>query len=241
MSVPPSGRRPSSTPPSKGRPDDDHKSEKGFHLPGRKEAVDSKQEQPKKKGLFDLTGKEMAIQQKQQEVSQELKMGEVSAEKTAGIEATAQINQVSQLIQKMVETMRIGQIDGKDFASVDLKKGPEVPQAFAGSNLSVSYQANGINIRFDNFMTPQQQNSAINLVEKNKEQLLEMVQALNAKNIQVNELTIGTHSIALPRVEPLPPPFQTPPGAEGETRQQQQRGDREGGGGGQEQGEPRER
>jgi hypothetical protein len=242
MSVPPSGRRPGSTPPSKGRrPDDEEsKTEKSFRLPQRKGGVQEKDEEPKKKGLFDLTSKEVApMQEKQPGLQPNVKEVQAKAESTAAIGEKAQITQISQLVQRMVETMRIGQIDGKDIASLDLKKGPEVPQAFAGSNLTVSYEVNGITIHFDNFMTPQQQNSAIALVEKNKEQLIEMVQALNAKNIQVHELSIGTHTVTLPRVEPLPPPFQPPPSAEAETRQQRERRDQEQGREGREQGGPR--
>lgn len=240
MSVPPSERRTSSTPPSKGRPDeDDKKTGKSFRLPERKEPVHAQEEKNKKKGLFDLSADEIAMQRKQQGLEQSVEASEQAVANSSAIEAKGQIQQVARLIQNMVETMRVGQIDGKDFASLDLKKGAEVPPAFAGSNLTVSYQDNGITIRFDNFMTPQQQNEAITLIEKNKEQLLEMVQNLNAKNIQVTELAIGTHTVALPRVAPLPPPFQAPPAPESETRQQDQRRDREGEQGRGDQGPPR--
>lgn len=224
MSVPPTNRQSSSSPSGKGRPDESGKAQKKFQLPGRKESLEAKEEEPKKKGIFDLTGNENAIQDKQQALQQQIKTEGVTAAKTAGIEGAAQVNQIGQIVQKMVESMRIGQINGQDFASVDLKKSADVPQAFAGSNLTVSYQDNGIKIHFDNFMTPQQQNSAIALVEKNKDQLHDMVLALNAKNIQVTELSIGTHTVNLPRIEPLPPPFQAPPPAEGETPQGRDRG-----------------
>jgi len=226
MSVPPASRRPSSSPPSKGRPDEAKESEKTFKLPPKKDHIEAKEEEhPKKKGLFDIAQEEMKLQDKQQNLSQELKAETVKANEVTATEAVSQVNQVSQLIQRMVETMRIGQIDGKDYASLDLKSSSQVPPAFAGSNLTVSYQANGIVIHFDNFMTPQQQNTAINLVEKNKEQLQQMVQSLNSKNIQIAELSIGTHTVTLPRVEPLPPPFQPTIATQTETEQQRERGD----------------
>jgi Family of unknown function (DUF5421) len=243
MSVPPSGRRSTDTSPTKGRPDADEKStDKPFQLPQRKEGAEEKKEEPKKKGLFDLTTEETMVQPRQQNVQPDVKMGdqttEVEIKKTTGVEAKTEVAQIGQLIQNMVESMRVGQVDGKDFATVELKREAEMPRAFVGSHLTISYEANGISIHFDNFMTPQQQNSAITLIEKNKEQLMNMMQALNAKNIQVRELSIGTHTIALPRIEPLPPPFQPPPSAEAETRQQQRRQD-QGREGGEERGGPR--
>jgi hypothetical protein len=230
MSVPPAGRQPSSTPPSKGRrPDDTKKGEKEFKLPPKKQHVKEKEE--KKKGLFDIAAaEEMVAQEKQQNLSQEMKAESVKVGEVSASEAVGQMRQVSQLIQQMVGSMRIGQLGGKDFASLDLKAGAEVPESFAGSHLTISYQENGIVIHFDNF-SPQQQNMAITLVENNPEQLRQLVQALNAKHIQVVELSLGTHTVALPRVAPLPPPFQPPPATQAEAEQQRERGggEREGG------------
>ena len=208
MSVPPSGRRPSSTPSSKGSPDDTKESQRPFQMPGRKEKAQEQEE--KKKGLFELAQEDMGIQAKQQGLQQNAKTEEIEPGLTAvtGTAAAAQVTQVGQLIQKMVETMYVGQVGGKEFASLNLKTSADVPNAFAGSNLTVSYETNSLTIHFDNFMSPQQQNTAISLVEKNKEQLLQMVEALGAKNIQIAELTIGTHVVALPRPAGLPAPFQ---------------------------------
>jgi hypothetical protein len=239
MSVPPAKRGQSSTPPGKGRPDETKHTGKEFKLPPKKQQVEGKEEEAKKKGLFDLAAEEMIMQDKQQSLSQELKAESTKVEEVTATRAVAQVNQIGQLVQQMVETMRVGQIDGQDFASLDLKQSPQVPEAFAGSNLTISYQENGIVIKFDNFMTPQQQNTAITLVEKNKEQLQGMIQALAQKNIQVTEFSIGTHVVALPRVTPTPPPFQPEAALRAET--EQQRREREGGeeGGGGEGGGPR--
>jgi hypothetical protein len=233
MSVPPTGR-PSSTPPSKGKPEESKDKGKDFKLPSRKGQVSEKEEQlQKQKGLFDLAGQEAVLQEKQQSLSQTLKSEDIKTSEVSATEAKAQVTQIGQIIQKTVESMRIGQLEGKDLATLELKKTADVPSAFQGSNLTVSYAANGVKIHFDNFMSPQQQNTAITLVEKNKDQLQQMVQALNAKHIQVTELSIGTHTVALPRVEPLPPPFQPSAAAETETRQQRE-GQKEGREGGEE-------
>ncbi len=233
MSVPPAGRRPSSTPSSKNNPDDTKESQRPFQMPGRKEKAQEQEE--KKKGLFELAQEDMGVQAKQQGLQQSIKSEEIEPGLTAvtGTAAAAQVTQVGQLIQKMVETMHVGQVGGKDFASVDLKTSADVPQAFAGSNLTISYETNNLTIHFDNFMTPQQQNTAINLVEQNKEQLLQMVEALGAKNIQIAELSIGTHVVALPRQTGLPAPFQPLLTAETESTRQEDQGYKE-----REQGDP---
>jgi hypothetical protein len=247
MSVPPS-RRSGSTPPSKGRPEEaEEAKEKGgkeFKLPPRKQSFEEKEPEeqlPKKKGLFDIAASmEMPVQAKEQGLQKAMDVQELKATGLTAAEAVQQVSRISQLIQRTVESMHIGQFNQQSYASLQLKAAPEVPPSFAGSNLTISYHENGISIRFDNFMTPQQQNTAITLVERHKEQLQDMVQALNSKNIQIAELAIGTHTISLPRVQPLPPPFKIEPPSPG-TEQQRERGDqeREGGEGGGRGGGPR--
>lgn len=229
MSVPPPNQ-PSPPPPSRGHKDREPshgkgRSKKDFRLPSKKE------EEEKKKSLFDLAGGQAEVRELQQEIEQQRAAETKEASAISATQTKAAMQVVSQMIQRLVAQMRIGQIDAKNFASLDLKASPEIPEAFAGSNLTLSYEANSLVIHFDNFMTPQQQNNAINMIEKNKEQLLEMVQALQAKNITLHELSIGKHVIQLPRVQPLPPPFQAAQAGEAQTRRE-----REGGGEGGDEG-----
>lgn len=213
MGVPPT--RPPSTPPSKGREDKEREpegtAEKKFRLPDKK-PVEKKEEKPtKKKDLFDLAAGETKAKAIKEEISEGQKLEAEELQKLEAAEGKTQISQIGQLIQKMVDAMQIGSVGGKDFASINLSTEPDVPEVFAGSNLTLSFQENGLVIRFDNFMTPQQEQNALTLVERNKEQLLDMIQNLQVKNIQVAEFNIGDRPIALPAIEPPPPPFQAPP------------------------------
>lgn len=222
MSVPPPNQ-PSPPPPSRGHRDREPSHEKGrskkdFRLPSKKD------EEEKKKSLFDLAGGQADIRELQEEIEQERAAATKEASAISATQTKAAMQAVSQLIQRLVAEMRVGEVNSKNFTSLDLKATPEIPQAFAGSNLTLSYQANSLVIHFDNFMTPQQENNAITLIEKNKEQLLEMVQALQAKNISLHELSIGKHVVQLPRVQPLPPPFQSPQAAGAETRREREEG-----------------
>lgn len=230
MGIPPTGRPPS-TPPSKGKgdgPEKTGKEKKEFRMPDKKggggekdeEAKKISEKDEKKKSLFDLAGEPPLKELKPDVLASSAK--EIG--KTSALEAKTQIDQISKIIMNMVERMMVGKVGGKDMASLNLKQSPEVPRAFAGSNLTISFSENGLVIRFDNFMTPQMQQNALALIEQNKQQLMQMVNALQAKNIQVAQLNIGEHTVALPRAEPLPPPFQPTPMSQGE-QPQRDRGD----------------
>lgn len=226
MSVPPSSR-PSSTPSSKEKererePEPAAGTKKDFRLPNKEKDKDEK-----KKSLFDLAGGE-APGVKQDSLETSMSEGQHISQMSA-VSAKDQVAQIGQLIQKMVAAMQIGTAGGKHFASVTLKASHEVPVAFAGSNLTLNYKENGLAIRFDHFADVQQEQNAVFLVEKNKEQLIQMLRSCEAKNIHVSEFNIGSHTIALPRVQPLPPPFQPSEAGPGETRQErEQQDEREG-------------
>ncbi len=225
MSVPPPSIPPS-TPPSRGGdgPRESRRSRRDFNLPkhGRKGEKGEKKKDP-----FDMIGE--GSKEIKEKLSGE-KMGEMkAAANIQASEAKAAVSAVTKLIQSVVAEMKVGQVDGKDFASLNLSASADLPEAFAGSNLTVSYQENTLTIHFDNFMTPQQENNAITLVEKNKDQLMELVQTLHAKNITVHELSIGKHVVQLPRVESLPPPFQPTESGAAETRQEREHREDQGG------------
>jgi hypothetical protein len=184
----------------------------------REEKGGEKEEREKKKGLFDLMFATAAKELKQ-EVSAAPK-GEIkeTAGSTVALTGSEAMSKVAQLIQRMVSEMHVGSVDGQNFASLTLSKGIDVPQAFRDSSLTLSFQQGSLTVQFDHFSTPQSEQTAIYIVENNKAQLQDMMQALAAKNIQLAELTIGQYQIALPRVETLPPPFQVtaPAAAEAE-------------------------
>lgn len=219
MSVPPS-RRSSGASSSNGEsegPGETKKSKIDFKLPKKDQKLD---QEKKKKNLFDLVGGEQGMRDFLREIAQDQKAAMVKTSEIQAAPEKSAITFMNRLIERLVTDLKIGQIGGRDFASLNLSKS-EVPEAFAGSNLTLSYQMDGLTIHFDN-MTPQQINNAINLIEKNQEQLLDLVRALQGKNINLHELSIGSHVIALPRVQPLPPPFQPSQAGAGETRQERE-------------------
>jgi len=218
-----------------------------FRMPGRKEEKGKeklkekvkekeKEEEKKKKVLADVTYAEAP-----KELKQGVAMGaEVKgAEKVATLTPAEAMGKITQLIQNMATEMRVGTVGGQNFVSLTLGKGPEVPQVFTDAHLTINVQPGGLVIQFDRFSSPQNEQTAIFIVEQNKEQLEDMMRVLAAKNIQVAQLNIGAHQVALPRIEPLPPPFQpaAPTGAEGRFPGEE---GGEGGEGGEGEGEERE-
>jgi hypothetical protein len=151
-----------------------------------------------------------------------------------GIEARDAVAKVSEIIQRLVTQLQIGAIGGKNFASLDLKGTEDIPTYLRNTTLNITQDPDGLIIRFSNFESPQQQALAIQAIEKNKDALQQLMQSLHDRNINVVEMQLGNHSVTLPRVEPLPPPFQAP------TAQGQEQMDREGGGQQQKQGRDQE-
>lgn len=217
MSVLPPNQSQSSQPSDNddGPNESNRNSRKEFKLPkGSKDLT-------KKKGLNEGV-EEPGVQEMKQNIQQQ-KMAEAqTAGQVKATQAKATVTAIGQLITRLVTDLKIGQMDGKNFANMNLT-GTDVPESFAGSNLTLSYTSNALSIHFDNFMTPQDQNTAVNLVEKNKEQLVDMIESLRSKGITVEEMSIGNHSVALPHVEKLPPPFQTIESSSAETQQQLER------------------
>lgn len=227
MGVPPSNLPPSSSPSGRSSESDKGRPKRPFNL--RKEGRGDEKEE--KKGLFDLKkekeAKEAALEARtlaEEKASENQEAQESQA--LTGVEAKAAVAKAGELIMKMIRQMQIGEVDGKEFAKIDLKGKEDVPSFLANTTLMLSQTEKGLSIQFTNFETPQQQALAIIAIEKNKEQLMTLMTNLQAKNIQVTELQIGTQTVALPRVEPLPPPFR--PSTSSQMDQRQGRQDQEG-------------
>ncbi|MEZ5315319.1 MAG: DUF5421 family protein [Chlamydiales bacterium] len=198
-------------------PVDHKKTNKDFTLPRKKE-----ESKDKKESLFDIAGAELGLKELKQSQefseSQEIASQDISEIKT-------DITAISKLIQNMVKEMQIGQLEGKDFANIQLSEASmNLPEAFLGSHLTLSYEENQLTIHFDNFMTPQQENNAMIMVEKHKQQLLDMIQTLQQKNIYIKEMSIGERAITLPRIESHPTAFRSIAAQEGTMKEDQKSG-----------------
>lgn len=138
-------------------------------------------------------------------------------------EATKAIDQVAKLIKQMVETLRVGSVEGKQITSIDLKTSNDF---LSNANLMITQLGEGkISVSFSN-MTDANMAKAISAVEQNKAQLEKLVADLQAKGISLAELRIGDQTIALPVVREATTPPIAPMGTtqEGYREKQDERG-----------------
>lgn len=238
MGIPPSNIPPGgSTSASRSSESDKGKPKKDFRLPEKKGAKDDETEKPfdllKKKGPKDDQSDfgQMADLAKQQALA-EGKVADATKAELSAVEAKAAITKIAEIIFKLVAQMQVGAVGGKNFASLDLKGTADIPAYLQNTSLYVTQTAEGISIRFTNFESPQQQALAIAAIEQNKEQLTQLMLNLQTKNIAVADMTIGTHTVNLPRIEPLPPPFRPEPPARADTEAGERQRQRDEGGAG---------
>ncbi|MCP5469558.1 MAG: DUF5421 family protein [Chlamydiales bacterium] len=122
--------------------------------------------------------------------------------KASGIEAS-QMNNVSGLISKMVDSMQIGKVGGKDLLSAELKNTDDVPDAFKGAKVSI--EADGHNLKISIEPLPGQQDLAASLVQQHHEAVQTLQQTLAQKGYILTQMEVGSHSVDLPkeRITPL--------------------------------------
>lgn len=228
MGIPPTRMPPQPSTPGKDTSSDKvegKKPQKEFKLPKKGE------EEGEQKGLQPAP--------EQQAVKAQIEEGQISEEistqaPVAGTQA-AQVAKVGELISQMVARLGVGTIEGKNFASLDLKGTADVPVFLANTTLTLTQTDNGLVVNFSNFESLSQQQTAILTMEKQTEQLQLLVNNLSAKGIQLADLTLGTYSISLPPPQAVTP-IQPPPITAEAKREEGRRGGEEKGGGGPEGG-----
>ncbi len=168
-------------------------------------------------------------------VKGQLEEGQLAAETTAQSEVTqtasasaaAAVGKIGELIGQMVSQLAVGTVDGKTFASLDLTT--DVPEYLANTTLTLTQSENGLVVNITNFESLGQQQTAILNIQQQQEQLQQLVNNLQVKNIQLVDFQIGGHSINLPTAETVTP-IEAPPIAPEAQREEGQRGGDEGGG-----------
>ena len=123
-------------------------------------------------------------------------------EKTAGIDASKLTN-VNTLIGKMVDSMQIGKVGGKDLLQAELKQTDDIPNAFKGATVKIEMSPDGLKVFIEPL--PGQEDQAAALVQQHHEQTLELQQSLAAKGHVLQQLQVGAHVVDLPkeRITPL--------------------------------------
>lgn len=172
-----------------------------------------------KKDKSELLQAELASQQQTQVFYSQADKGEISQIQKV------EMGKVIAMIQKMVDQIATGQVGQTQHTTLQLK-GADIPQLFNGATVNITQTERGLIIQFDKFQTPQQENAALNLVRSNQQALESLMRGLADRNMTIAQMNIGSHNIALPRIE-TPFLFQAP-GSEQGGYQDQERQQREG-------------
>ncbi|MCB1180440.1 MAG: DUF5421 family protein [Chlamydiia bacterium] len=140
---------------------------------------------------------------------------EVAAATSKGL--NTDVAKITGIIKALVDKLYSGVIEGKKVTGMELKATNEIPEAFRGIQLTITETDRGLVINFSNFSNETQANAALRLVQGNQGQLVQLVNALQGKNIQLASIQIGNTNLQL----------QQTPGQEGAAYFQQGEGDQQ--------------
>lgn len=114
---------------------------------------------------------------------------------------------VQEVIASTVETMLITDIGGEQRVELVLDNQGNVPEVFAGANLTLVQSGSDLSISLSNFSNEQQAIDAVNIVNNYPEQLATLVTSLKGHRLNITEFSVGTSVVQLPRVEEIQTPL----------------------------------
>ena len=183
----------------------------------------SKEAHHHKKKEFKMPEKEEAKTEAQLASGQQAKQVESGAEKSAvkgqAIQASQQVDNVRQAILKMVDSMQIGQMEGKQMLNATLKNDESIHSSLRGAEVRLEMTEAGLKVQIQ--PTSGQQDVAQALIADHHDQVAKLQASLAAKNIHLHHLQVGDHVVDLPH-EKVPSPDELFSG------QQMDQGSREG-------------
>lgn len=161
-----------------------HKDEKKFKLPEKKEGAGEAIAQEKKLDTTEVAQTEKA-----------------EVKKAASVEANKMTN-LSGILGRMVDSMQIGKVGGKDLLQAQLKETQNIPDAFKGAQVKIEMSPDGLKV----FIEPLagQQDQAQALIQQHQEQTLQLQQSLAAKGYVLQHLQVGDFVAELPKPKVTP-------------------------------------
>ncbi|EPP39108.1 putative outer protein E, partial [Chlamydia psittaci 84-8471/1] len=105
------------------------------------------------------------------------------------------------VIASTVESMIVADVNGQQLVELVLDAEGNVPEVFAGANLTLVQSGTDLSVKFSNFMDDVQLTEAVNLISNNPSQLAGLVESLKNLRLNLTELTVGTSIVQLPTIE----------------------------------------
>ncbi|MBF5050673.1 hypothetical protein CLAVI_000288 [Candidatus Clavichlamydia salmonicola] len=124
---------------------------------------------------------------------------------------TTDLSWVSDLIVDRLDSMAfaVDMATGVQTVEMVMAESKDVPSVFLGAGLALEKEGNDINVSFHSFTDQAQEISAVQLVENGQAQLVELMKALGKRNLSLQGLRVGEHSVSLPQgTEDVITPFQ---------------------------------
>lgn len=128
-------------------------------------------------------------------------------ESTTVAVASADLQWVQDVIASTVESMIVADVNGQQLVELVLDAEGNVPEVFAGANLTLVQSGTDLSVKFSNFMDDVQLTEAVNLISNNPSQLAGLVESLKNLRLNLTELTVGTSIVQLPTIEEVQTPL----------------------------------
>ncbi|WP_139414037.1 DUF5421 family protein [Chlamydia abortus] len=132
---------------------------------------------------------------------------EVVVESSTVAVASADLQWVQDVIASTVESMIVADVNGQQLVELVLDAEGNVPEVFAGANLTLVQSGTDLSVKFSNFIDEVQLTEAVNLIANNPSQLAGLVEALKNLRLNLTEFTVGTSIVQLPTIEEVQTPL----------------------------------
>ncbi|WP_100934439.1 DUF5421 family protein [Candidatus Chlamydia corallus] len=128
---------------------------------------------------------------------------EVAPVAVAGID----MQWIENVILSTVESMVISEINGEQLVELVLDTNTNVPEAFAGVNLTLVQSGQELSVQFSSFVDAVQMAEAADLITSNPSQLTSLVSALKNHQLTLKEFAVGNLLVQLPKLEEIQTPL----------------------------------
>jgi|GEM_PF-5377932 len=148
----------------------------------------------------DEHGAELASQQRSMEI---ISSGKAESVKTEGVAAAQQMTNTNNVILKMVDSMRLGQLGDKQLLEAQLKTDDTIHTSLQGATIRLELTSEGLRV----FIEPVagQKDIAEALIAAHHDSVTKLQESLAAKNITLQHLQVGDLVADLPYEKPLSP------------------------------------
>lgn len=132
---------------------------------------------------------------------------EAVVESTTVAIGSADLQWVQDVIASTVESMMVADVNGQQLIELVLDAEGNVPDIFAGANLTLVQTGTDLSVKFSNFVDNAQMAEAMNLIVNNPSQLAGLVEALKNRHLNLTELAVGSSIVQLPTIEEVQTPL----------------------------------